>query len=724
MTRMKDRIEDPIRIDQFKVLSDPLHPVFHPRHPRAIASHAGSPSAATSHNSRCSPTNGRRRMRLQSLAALGLMLLGAVGLYGITRPALPAAKDDPKPAAASKPLEPACCPASGKDGFVQLPNQWRLKPAGRQIEVGDFPVNIAIHPTGQFAAVLMRVQGTRGRRRRPEPGGARGSCRGRRSTRRSTGWRSRPTAGSSTPAAASSTSSTSSTSTRGIWSRRRSLDVSGGKAERRTVVGRRQSTRTGRDLFAASLWGDAVVRVPLDNPDNKVVIPLMRGRRRRSREGRAAEPAGRPQGAEEGRAEEGRRPPTSRQFYPYACLPEPGGKRAFVSLWAKAGVAVIDLEKNAVVATWPTAEHPTEMVLSPEGKALYVACANSTKVSVLDPATGKRLQTIVCALYPQAPTGNTPNSLALTPDGEMLFVANADANNLAVFNVADRKNAKPLGLHPDRLVPDLGAFNPKDKRIYVANGKGLTSQAKPQRAEPAAAAGPQPERVHRRALPRHARHHRRCRRPRRWRRTRSTAYACSPLAGRQRRARPDGVEPDNPIPREARRPEPDQALHLHHQGEPHLRSGVRRHEGGQRRAGTLPVPRDDHAEPPQAGPRVRAARQLLRRRRGVGRRPRVVDGGLRHRLRREDLAAELPRQPGKTFGYPARGTRTPIARPAGGYLWDRCTEAKVSYRSYGEWVENGKKNADGTSRTASRPSRPWKGTSTRSSAATTSTTPT
>jgi hypothetical protein len=32
--------------------------------------------------------------------------------------------------------------------------------------------------------------------------------------------------------------------------------------------------------------------------------------------------------------------------------------------------------------------------------------------------------------------------------------------------------------------------------------------------------------------------------------------------------------------------------------------------------------------------------------------------------------------------------------PAGGYLWDRAREAGVSYRSYGEWVENGKTPAD------------------------------
>ena len=41
----------------------------------------------------------------------------------------------------------------------------------------------------------------------------------------------------------------------------------------------------------------------------------------------------------------------------------------------------------------------SEMVLSPDGKALYVACANSTRVSVLDATTGKGLQTLDAALH-------------------------------------------------------------------------------------------------------------------------------------------------------------------------------------------------------------------------------------------------------------------------------------------------------------------------------------
>ena len=39
--------------------------------------------------------------------------------------------------------------------------------------------------------------------------------------------------------------------------------------------------------------------------------------------------------------------------------------------------------------------------------------------------------------------------------------------------------------------------------------------------------------------------------------------------------------------------------------------------------------------------------------------------------------------------YPVRGGTCAIARPAGGYLWDRAAAKGVSYRSYGEFIENG-----------------------------------
>jgi hypothetical protein len=44
----------------------------------------------------------------------------------------------------------------------------------------------------------------------------------------------------------------------------------------------------------------------------------------------------------------------------------------------------------------------------------------------------------------------------------------------------------------------------------------------------------------------------------------------------------------------------------------------------------------------------------------------------------------------KKLVYPGEG-HFDIAMPAGGYIWDRCREAGVSYRSYGEFIDEGKK---------------------------------
>src|SRR5207253_10614574 len=103
----------------------------------------------------------------------------------------------------------------------------------------------------------------------------------------------------------------------------------------------------------------------------------------------------------------------------------------------QAAVAVIDLKSDQVIACWPTEEHPCEMALTRSGKFLFVANANRNTVTVLDTESGRTIETIWAALYPQSPPGSTPNSLALSPDEKMLFVANADNKIVAVFDVSE-----------------------------------------------------------------------------------------------------------------------------------------------------------------------------------------------------------------------------------------------------------------------------------------------
>ncbi|CAN5388092.1 hypothetical protein BH11PLA2_BH11PLA2_08440 [soil metagenome] len=588
-------------------------------------------------------------------------------------------------------------PGIQKGGFVQLPNQWRLKPAGKQIEVGDLPSNIQIHPTGQFAAVLhcgykehevviLDLNATNkkvmSRVTIPQafyglafsPDGKQVYCSGGEFDRVHV-W----------------------DFDKGLLHNARTISIAADKG--RMVAAGIAFDKDGKELFVAATWADAVVRIPLENPDNKVIIRIA------GETTKAEKPQGDPPSPPDGRREKDETEASNasgemakNNSFPYTCLVSKDGKQAYVSLWANAKIGVIDLESNKVVAGWTTAEHPTEMVLSPDGKQLYVACANSTKVTVLDTATGATTQTIHCGLYPLAPSGNTPNSVTLTPDGQMLFVANADSNNLAVFNVADPKTAKPLGFIPTGWYPTSVRYNPLDKTLYVANGKGNSSKPNNYGANPEAPRNnleyigslfhgtvsviPMPT-------------------PADMAKFSKEAYECSPLRA-ENAVNATGVEANNPIPKKLGDPSPIKyVIYV-------IKENRTYDQIFGDMAGRKPNPKGN-GEPNLClfGENVTPNHHKLADT-FVLLDNTYVDGEVSadgHEWSMGAYATDFVEKmwplsyrgsPKKTFGYPAEGNQDLMARPAGGYLWDRAKDAKVTYRNYGEWVENGKKKADGT----------------------------
>src|SRR5271168_3848689 len=57
-------------------------------------------------------------------------------------------------AQAGEPSSVKQLPGAQPDGSIRLPNSWSIRPAGTQVELGDFPVNLALHPDRKWLAVL------------------------------------------------------------------------------------------------------------------------------------------------------------------------------------------------------------------------------------------------------------------------------------------------------------------------------------------------------------------------------------------------------------------------------------------------------------------------------------------------------------------------------------------------------------------------------------------
>ena len=152
-------------------------------------------------------------------------------------------------------------------------------------------------------------------------------------------------------------------------------------------------------------------------------------------------------------------------------------KELYISCWGCDHVLVFDLNMQAWKAPIKVGDNPNEMLVSPNGQQLYVCNANDNTVSVINLKTKKVIETLDVALYPNSPSGSTTNGLAMDPIKKSLYIANADNNCLAVFDVSTPGKSVPKGFIPVGWFPTNVKFI--NNKIWVTNGKGNTSLANP-----------------------------------------------------------------------------------------------------------------------------------------------------------------------------------------------------------------------------------------------------
>ena len=165
----------------------------------------------------------------------------------------------------------------------------------------------------------------------------------------------------------------------------------------------------------------------------------------------------------------------------YTCMLSPDKKELYISCWGCDKVYLFNTITKAFTEI-NTGSHPNDLCLSKNGKYLYVANANDNSVSVIDLSLKKAIETLTSSLYPNAPQGSTTNGLALSPDEKTLYIANADNNCLAVFDVSAPGDSKSKGFIPTGWYPTC--VKAIGNKIFVTNGKGFSSFANPNGPNP------------------------------------------------------------------------------------------------------------------------------------------------------------------------------------------------------------------------------------------------
>ncbi len=163
--------------------------------------------------------------------------------------------------------------------------------------------------------------------------------------------------------------------------------------------------------------------------------------------------------------------------YPYAVAA--AGKRVYVSCWGDSTVNAFSAGNGRLSRRKriDAGRHPSALLLY--GAQLFATSATTDRVAVIDTASGKIVKMLTDPPASGPQEGSTPNALAISADGKRLYVAEADNNAVAVFDVAA---GTLLGRVPTEWYPT--AVVRLGREIVVASAKGAGSAPNPHRPQP------------------------------------------------------------------------------------------------------------------------------------------------------------------------------------------------------------------------------------------------
>jgi YVTN family beta-propeller protein len=101
------------------------------------------------------------------------------------------------------------------------------------------------------------------------------------------------------------------------------------------------------------------------------------------------------------------------------------GRKAYVGLFGDGAVGVVDVDNRAVVTTIPVSA-PDGLIITPDGKKVFVSSGDTASVKVIDTATD--------AIAASIDVGSKPAGLTVTPDGRFVVASVGGADEAVIID--------------------------------------------------------------------------------------------------------------------------------------------------------------------------------------------------------------------------------------------------------------------------------------------------
>ncbi len=154
--------------------------------------------------------------------------------------------------------------------------------------------------------------------------------------------------------------------------------------------------------------------------------------------------------------------------YPYDLEVSPDGTVLWASNMASNTVTAIDPASGGLLARIPVGKGPEAMAMAADGSRLYVACSDEDTVEAIDTAGRAKVATFDVTGDPSGLKHGNVNGLALSPDGTRLLVTAAAMNRVDVLDTVTGEvlGAIPTGWYPTEVRAAAQA-------LYVVSSKGM-----------------------------------------------------------------------------------------------------------------------------------------------------------------------------------------------------------------------------------------------------------